>query len=139
MVVQDDRLTTLNLLNLEIFGSFIGVISLSLFIFISYTSKNIILTSYLSGRNLRPTFSLDDAALVGRILLVLAGFIAANTTTMRLMLLIQKVLRNEPLEGPLIPNIWLTIGIWTSFVGGLIALVGDYERAQLASPRLPVE
>lgn len=137
MAVQDDRLTTLNLLNLDIMGSFIGIISLSLFILISYTSKNIILSSFFTNRQSRSTVFLDEAALVGRILLVLTGYIGANTTTIRLKLLTQKVIRNEPIDGTLLPNIWLTRGIWTSLAGGIMGLIGDYIRLQQPS-RLPV-
>lgn len=45
MVVQDERLITLNLLNLEIMGSTIAIIGLSIFILTSYRAKNIILNS----------------------------------------------------------------------------------------------
>jgi len=138
VVVQEDRLTTLYLLNLEIMGSFIGIFGLFVFIITSNNSKSILMNSYLESRNLRQTLTLDVAALVGRIILVTAGIIAAYTTTMRLTQLTQKVLGNEPLAGTLFPNIWLTVGIWTSFAGGVIALVGDYKRVQ-QSPRLPVQ
>ena len=137
MVVQDDRLTTLNLLNLEIIGSLIGIFGLSVFILTSYTSKNILLNSYFNGRHSPQILTLDVAALVGRILLISAGFIAANTAALRLIQLNQKTMRNQPIDGTLEPNIWLTVGSWTAFAGGMISLVGDYKRLQ--SPRLPIQ
>lgn len=137
MVVQDDRPIILNLLNLEIIGSLIAIIGLSVFILTSYSSKNILLNSN-PDRHSNQTLTLDFAALVGRSLLVTAGFIAANTTTIRLIQLTQKAVKNQPLDGTLDPNIWLTVGMWTSFAGGIIALVGDYKRVQ-QSPRLPIQ
>lgn len=138
MVVQDERLITLNLLNLEIMGSTIAIIGLSIFILTSYRAKNIILNSYLNSGYCPSTLPLDVAALAGRVFLVSAGLLAAYTTTIRLNQLTQKLSLRERQIGTLIPNVWLTIGTWTSLFGGVIALVGDYKRTQ-QTPRVPIE
>ncbi|MBP1759806.1 MAG: hypothetical protein H6Q63_723, partial [Firmicutes bacterium] len=79
---------------------------------------NILLNSYFNGRHSPQILTLDVAALVGRILLISAGFIAANTAALRLIQLNQKTMRNQPIDGTLEPNIWLTVGSWTAFAGG---------------------
>ena len=138
MVAQDTQLTTLDLLNLEILGSSLGIIGLSIFIFTSFRSKNVLINSYLSGRPSNSALALNVSALLGRIVLVTAGSIAGYAATIRLIQLTKKAMRNQPMGGTLEPNIWLTIGIWTSFAGGIISLVGDYKRVQESS-RVPIE
>lgn len=137
MTVQDNQLIDLTLLNLDITSSLIGMTSLSLFIFTSYASKNLIMNSSLRNAQFRPAITLDDIVFVGRLIMISAGFISATTSTIRLILLYQKAMRNEPLDGTLSPNIWLTVGIWTSLAGGMIVLIGDYQRTQ-QSPRVPI-
>lgn len=137
MLNEDDRMT-FTLLNLEIIGSVTAIIGLMLFIVASAAAKDILLSSYfrrnLGNSNLNP----DVTAFLGRLLFVIAGFIAASTTTLRLIQRVQKVLRNEPMQGTLVPIIYVTIGSWTSLFGGIIALVGDYRRVQESPGSIPV-
>lgn len=111
---------------------------LAVFILTSYNSKAILLNSYQKGRRSQQRLTLDIAALKGRILLITAGFIAGITSTLRLIQLTHKAMRNQPLNGTLEPNLWITVGIWTPFAGAIMALVGDYKRVQ-QSPRIPIE
>lgn len=96
------------------------------------------MNSYQNGRRSQQSLTLLIAALEGRILLVTAGFIAGITSTIRLIQLIHKAMRNQPLNGTLDPNLWITVGVWTSFAGGIMALVGDYKRVQ-PSRRIPIQ
>lgn len=134
---QDDRMTY-TLLNLEIIGSVTAIIGLTLFIVASSAAKDILLSSYfrqnLGNSNLNP----DVTAVLGRLFFVVAGFIAASTTTLRFLQRTQKALRNEPMQGTLVPIIYVTIGSWISLFGGIIALVGDYRRVQESPSSIPV-
>lgn len=137
MLNQDDRLT-LTLLNLEIIGSLTAIVGLILFIVASITAKDLLLSSYfrrnLGDSNLNP----DVTAFLGRLFFVMAGFIAAGTTTLRLIQRTQMILRSEPMQGTLVPIIYVTIGSWTALFGGIIALVGDYRRVQESPSSIPI-
>lgn len=123
---------------MEIIGSVTAVLGLMLFILASSAAKDIIYFSYFAPSHFRPRLNPDVTTLRGRLLFVIAGFIAANTTTLRLIQRTQMVLRKEPMEGTLYPIIYVTIGSWISLSGGLIALVGDYRRVKESTRSIPV-
>lgn len=137
MLNQDDRMT-LTLLTLEIVGSVTAIIGLILFILAATTSKDILLASYFGLGPFSSNLNPDVTTLIGRIFFVIAGFIAVSATTLRLIQRAQKVLQNVPIQGTLIPNVYVTLGSWTALVGGLIALVGDYRRVKESPTSIPV-
>ncbi|AHF08704.1 hypothetical protein [Desulfitobacterium metallireducens] len=137
MLNQDDRMT-LTLLNLEIIGSLTAIIGLILFIVASTTAKDILLSSYFRRNPGNSNLNPDVTAFLGRLFFVAAGFIAASTTTLRLIQRAQKVLRHEPMQGTLVPITYIVIGSWTSLFGGIIALIGDYRRVQESPSSIPV-
>ncbi|AET69533.1 hypothetical protein Desor_4093 [Desulfosporosinus orientis DSM 765] len=69
--------------------------------------------------------------------MVTAGFIAAYTITLRLKELARRTTKNAHFTESLSPNVWITLGAWTAFGGGILVLAGDYQRVQ--QPRVPVE
>lgn len=136
MAAQSNPTTTLNLLNLEILGSFLGISGLLILILTSYQAKRDLIAGN-SNRQSNTTIDLDFSALIGRLVLVTAGFIAANTSTLRLKELARQTTKNGDLSQSLSPNVWITLGAWIAFGGGILALVGDFQRLQ--QPRVPVE
>lgn len=129
MLNQDDQLT-LNLLNFEIIGATTAIIGLILFILASITGKEILLSSYYKQGDFRPNLNPDFAAFMGRFYLLIAGFIASGTVTLRLIQRMESVKRHEPMTGSLLPTTFVTIGSWISLIGTSVALVGDYRRLQ---------
>lgn len=134
---QDDQIT-LTLLNAEIIGSVTAIIGLILFIVASSAAKDILLSSYFRRGRVNSNINPDVTVLIGRLFFVMAGFIAAGTTTLRLLQRTQEVLRNKPRQGTLVPITYVTIGTWISLMGGIIALVGDYRRVQESPSSIPI-
>ncbi|MEA4902547.1 hypothetical protein [Desulfitobacterium sp.] len=137
MFNQDDQIT-LTLLSLEIIGSVTAIIGLILFIVASSAAKDILLSSYFRRVQVNSNINPDVTVLIGRLFFVIAGFVAAGTTTLRLIQRTQEVLRNKPGQGTLVPITYVTIGTWISLMGGIIALVGDYRRVQESPSSIPV-
>ena len=139
MAAQNNLSTTLNLLNLDILSSFLGISGLLILILISYQGKRVLLEPKSNNQNSPATINLDLAALTGRLLLVTAGFISANTNTWRLQELVREATKNKSRSAAAAvgPDIWLTLGAWIAFGGGIFALVGDFQRLRNPS-RVPV-
>lgn len=139
MADQNNLATTLNLLNLDILSSFLGISGLLILILTSYQGKRVLLEPKSNTQNSTATINLDFAALTGRLLLVTAGFISANTNTLRLQELARQAAKNKnrSAAASINPDIWLTLGAWIAFGGGIFALVGDYQRLRNPS-RVPV-
>ena len=137
MLNRDDQLT-LNLIYLEIISSVTSIIGLILFILASNVAKDMILSSNNGQRNFRPSLNPDITTLVARSFLVISGVIVVGTVTTRLIQRNQQVLRNEPIQGTLIPITYITLGSWISLFGALIAIVGDYKRVQETPSSIPI-
>lgn len=138
MLNQDDQLT-ITLLNLEIVSSVTAIAGLILFILVSYDAKEeVLFTSYSNQSYTRQNLNFDVTTFIGRLIIIIASFIAAGAATLRLNQRIQKILRHQPMEGTIIPNIYITLGLWIVFMGGLIVSVGDYKRIQESPSATPI-
>ncbi|OCZ49863.1 hypothetical protein [Dehalobacter sp. TeCB1] len=125
MINNDDN-TALKLLDLENIGSFVWIIgSLILIVAVIESKKSIMKTnSLILPNNIFPYILMVN----GRILWTIANLIAAIAVTGEQIQREKKVLARKPIIGSLIPDNYITIGMWISFIGIFIVLIGDKKR-----------
>jgi len=130
--------TTLKLLDLENLGSIIWIVGTFILIIAATNSKKILLET---GSDLDPSanYGPDVTTFNGRLLWTIANFLASVAATARLMQRQQNLISGKPIAGSLIPNWYIAIGLWISFIGTYIALIGDKKRVEETVSGVPVE
>lgn len=133
-----DKKTTLQLLDLENLSSVIWIIGTLIIILAATNSKRILLET---GTDLDPSanYGPDVTTFNGRIVWTIANFLASVAATARLVQRRQDLISGRPIAGSLIPNRYIAIGLWISFIGTYIASIGDKKRVEETASGVPVE
>lgn len=133
-----DNKITLQLLDLENLSSIIWIAGTLILIVAATNSKRILLET---GTDLDPSanYGPDVTTFNGRALWTIANFLASVAATARLLQRQQNLISGKPIAGSLIPNWYIAIGLWISFIGTYIALIGDKKRLEETVSGVPVE
>lgn len=135
---MSDNALTIKLLDLENLSSGIWIIGTIVLMIAATDSKWILLET---GTDLIPSanYGPDVTTFGGRLLWTIANFIAAAVAEARLRQREQTVAEGKPIAGSLLPNRIIAVGLWISFIGTFIALIGDKKRLDETISGVPVQ